>query len=264
MILTGPEIRANVAHGVKDVKDGVRKLIGLTRHEDVTTMDYIHVDPYDPELVGPNSVDLRLGDRLLVYDEGFRRHGYFSRARDPVEPILGESIYVEGPMVGVRHTLDMQQENATKELEIPEEGLILWPGTLYLGRTIECIGSNKFVPIVEGRSSVGRLGIHVHVTAGFCDLGFKGTITLEIHVIHPVRIYPNIPICQAYFLEPKGAIELYKGRYMNQEEPTASRFALPKDEIRENVYKDLPNPESPEWDEEKHNPPMGGPPSWKE
>ena len=118
----------------------------------------------------------------------------------------------------------MRAENRTETLTIPEDGLMLYPGVLYLGRTIECIGSNCFVPIVEGRSSVGRLGISVHVTAGFCDLGFKGTITLEMHVIHPVKIYPNVPICQAYFLKPEGAIELYKGRYQGQVEPTASRF----------------------------------------
>jgi dCTP deaminase len=156
--------------------------------------------------------------------------------------------------------LDMRKGNTTYELEIPEEGLILWPGILYLGRTIECIGSNKFVPIVEGRSSVGRLGIHVHVTAGFCDVGFKGTITLEIHVIHPVRVYPNIPICQAYFLKPEGKIELYKGRYQNQEDPTPSRFQMPKEQSNKNVYADLPDPGSDDWDEELHNPPMGGPP----
>ncbi len=150
--------------------------------------------------------------------------------------------------------LDMNRENKTIPLEIPETGIILLPNILYLGCTVECIGSNSFVPIVEGRSSVGRLGIHVHVTAGFCDLGFKGSITLEIHVIHPVRIYPNVPICQAYFLKPEGAIELYKGRYRDQLGPVPSRGHLHPD-----AYANLPDPESPEWDEAKHNPPMGGP-----
>lgn len=208
MILTGPEIRRLVGIGKWNQEKADRNPGNKLA---ISGMDAIHIDPYDPELVGPNSVDLRLGDKLLVYED------VIDGRRDPH---------------GWPMALDMKKPNPTSEIEIYEDGLILRPGILYLGRTIECIGSNKFVPIVEGRSSVGRLGIHVHVTAGFCDLGFKGTITLEIHVIHPVRIYPNIPICQAYFLEPKGAIELYKGRYMNQEEPTASRFSLSKEEFR--------------------------------
>jgi dCTP deaminase len=79
--------------------------------------------------------------------------------------------------------------------------------------------------------------MHVHVTAGFCDLGFRGTITLEIHVIHPIRVYPNIPICQAYFLKPQGVIELYNGRYSGQVDPTPSRFALKKSEYQEGELK---------------------------
>lgn len=184
MILTGPEINSQI------FSDG------------------IHVDPYDPKLVGPNSIDLRLGNKLLVYKNVARDFGF--------------------GFTSIPGILDMKKENQTVEFEIPEEGYALKPGVLYLGRTIETIGSEKFVPIVEGRSSVGRLGIHVHVTAGFCDIGFKGTITLEIHVVHPVIIYPNLPICQAYFLSPMGAIELYKGRYQGQVEPTASRFSRKK------------------------------------
>ena len=196
MILTGPEIRAQV-------EDGRFAEAGFGPS---TSMRHIHVDPYDPELVGPNSIDLRLGDSLLVY-EPLTTNGFNPERFEP---------------------LDMRKENPTIEVGIPDDGLVLEPGVLYLGRTIECIGSNAFVPIVEGRSSVGRLGIHVHVTAGFCDLGFKGTITLEIHVIHPVRVYPGVAICQAYFLEPRGEIELYKGRYQGQVEPTASRFSQKK------------------------------------
>lgn len=193
MILTGPEIRKQVASG------------GIT------------VSPHDPKLVGPNSVDLRLSNDLLVYEGAVKRFKDGSGARD--NPVY------EGPH---DRPLDMRKENETFRLDVPIDGLVLRPGILYLGRTIETIGSDKFVPIVEGRSSVGRLGIHVHVTAGFCDIGFRGTITLEIHCIHPVRIYPNVPICQAYFLSPQGEIELYKGRYQGQVEPTASRFSREK------------------------------------
>jgi len=222
MILTGPEIRSQIEMG----KELHGKPVTIRDHgEELPTgrtldkMNYIDIDPYDESLVGPNSVDLRLGDKLLVYEGVVKR---FEPYKDD-DPRLE----MESPVYHDRsRSLDMRGDNPTLELPIPYTGIILRPGILYLGRTIETIGSNSFVPIVEGRSSVGRLGIHVHVTAGFCDLGFRGTITLEIHVLHSVRIYPNVPICQAYFLRPEGEIELYKGRYQDQVEPTASRFGV--------------------------------------
>jgi len=258
MILTGPEIRNLVNLGrdldgkkVQEESDRgpnpsyknrvdfpvVSIDVLSTREYTDCRMNYIDIDPYDPELVGPNSVDLRLGDSLLMYKAGLLQHQRFDdelrRLNETVEarPDLRRS----GLEFGINNMtigcppLDMRDEaHPSYKVAIPKEGMVLWPGVLYLGRTIETIGSNSYVPIVEGRSSVGRLGIHVHVTAGFCDIGFRGTITLEIHVVHPVRIYPNIPICQAYFLEPAGAIELYKGRYQDQVEPTPSRFGIEK------------------------------------
>lgn len=228
MILTGPEIREQVRLGRE--REGKERKIQLPspRSENLVydvdcykyvvdeRMNYIDVEPYEKSLVGPNSIDLRLGDELLVYEDGFERHNRYESSR-------GARAFIHDA-ISLEDVLDLKAENKTHAFKIPEGGLILWPGILYLGRTIEIIGSNAFVPIVEGRSSVGRLGVHVHVTAGFCDLGFRGSITLEIHALHPIRIYPNLPICQAYFLEPRGAIELYKGRYQGQVDPTASRF----------------------------------------
>ena len=243
MILTGPEIRRQIAlgkerHGEKrrvevdSPRRGGAAMDSLCFRDIVDdSMNYIHTDPYEEELVGPNSVDLRLGNKMLVYQKmvGVNSGGVDGCGESPIYRNDG----------GVR-VLDMKRANSTIEINIPEEGIVLIPGILYLGCSVECIGSNNFVPIVEGRSSVGRLGIHVHVTAGFCDLGFKGSITLEIHVIHRVRIYPNVPICQAYFLKPEGAIELYKGRYRDQLGPVPSRGHLEK-----SAYADLPDPESP-------------------
>lgn len=201
MILTGPEIKKRVEGGD------------------------IQIEPFDPSLAGPNSVDLRLGDKLLVYEAGKERIDDLEWAVR-VQENLSVNKTIDGNRSPIRYpTIDMMGSNSTHDLLIDKSGIVLWPGVLYLGRTIETVGSDNFVPIIEGRSSVGRLGIHVHVTAGFCDLGFKGTITLEIHVIHPVVVYPNVPICQAYFLRPEGEIELYKGRYQNQVDPVPSRFA---------------------------------------
>jgi dCTP deaminase len=179
--------------------------------EDCIREGEIVVDPYDPKLVGPNSVDLRLHKDLKIYSE--------------LPPHRGRPGAMRGPPTE-HHPLDMKTSFSTRTMEIPEQGFLLKPNVLYLGRTIERVGSKAFVPMVEGRSSCGRLGLQVHMTAGFCDTGFEGTITLEMTVVHPLRIYPNVPICQVFFLRPEGKIRLYEGRYQGHVEPTASRMHL--------------------------------------
>ena len=83
--------------------------------------------------------------------------------------------------------------------------------------------------MLNGRSSVGRLGICIHITAGFGDIGFNGTWTLEITAIKPVRVYPNIEICQVSYFTPYGESKIkYDGRYQGQIDPTASRSNLEK------------------------------------
>lgn len=161
---------------------------------------------------GPNSVDVTLGSKLLTYF--------------PVEIIelsSGEKIVKQ---IQSQHTfIDIKGENKVYEIEIPEEGLILTPGLLYLGYTNEAIGSSFHIPMYEGRSSMGRLGIQSHVSAGFGDIGFDRQWTLEITVQHPVKFYPNIRIGQVYFekISKKQVLKaikedsLYKGKYKNQE-----------------------------------------------
>lgn len=167
------------------------------RIEEEVRAGRITIDPFDSFAVGPNSVDLLLAPEIARYN---RRRG------TPTQP------------------LDMRVATPTTTEEIGDDGYLLLPGVLHLARTIEVIGSDHYVPIVEGRSSVGRLGLSVHVTAGFCDTGFHGTITLEMHVIEPLRVYPRVPICQVYFLKPEGTIRLYEGRYQGQRAITASRM----------------------------------------
>lgn len=143
----------------------------------------IKIDPYREAQLNPNSYNLRLHEDLLVYTGDY---------------------------------LDMKTPNATKQLRIPAEGLVLEPNRLYLGRTIEHTTSNQYVPMLEGRSSVGRLGLFVHVTAGFGDVGFSGFWTLEMFCIQPVKIYANVEICQIYFHSIEGDYELYKsGKYQH-------------------------------------------------
>ncbi len=145
----------------------------------------IEIDPFDPRGINPNSYNLHLHDRMLVYT-------------DPV--------------------LDMKTPNDTQELLIPPEGLLLKPGKLYLGRTTEYTRTDYFVPMLEGRSSVGRLGLYVHVTAGFGDIGFAGFWTLEIQCVQPVRIYAGVGICQIYYHTIQGAYEPYRsGKYQHND-----------------------------------------------
>ncbi len=143
----------------------------------------IVIDPYEEKYLNPNSYNLRLHNMLLVYEEDI---------------------------------LDMKKPNKTKSLVIPEEGLVLEPGRLYLGRALEYTKTENYVPMLEGRSSIGRLGLYVHVTAGFGDVGFSGYWTLEIQCIQPIRIYPGVEICQIYYHSIEGEYENYcNGKYQN-------------------------------------------------
>src|SRR6516225_7068161 len=143
----------------------------------------LEIEPYDRKLLNPNSYNLRLSDELLVYTS---------------------------------HELDMAKPNDFERLTIPAEGMLLQPGKLYLGRTLEFTGTDGLVPMLEGRSSVGRLGLFIHVTAGFGDVGFRGFWTLEILCVQPVRIYAGVEICQIFYHTLEGRYENYKsGKYQN-------------------------------------------------
>ncbi len=137
----------------------------------------IVIDPFQEENLNPNSYNLTLHKELLTYEEV---------------------------------VLDMRKSNRVRRIEIPPEGLVLNPHQLYLGRTAERTETHYFVPMIEGRSSVGRLGLFVHVTAGFGDVGFCGYWTLEMFAVQPVRIYAGVPICQIFYHEIRGEISEYE------------------------------------------------------
>lgn len=169
----------------------------------------IEIEPFFPEQVNPNSYNLTLGDRLLVY----------------AVPPWWERAAMR--LRGDPWCLDMAKDNPTREVTIPPEGLRLKPGVLYLGATAEYTATHHFVPVIEGRSSVGRLGVCVHVTAGFGDHGFAAHWTLEVTVVHPVRVYPWVEICQIVYSTLEGEESPYEGRYAGQGAvPVASRLHL--------------------------------------
>ncbi len=138
----------------------------------------IIIDPFNEKQVNPNSYNLKLHNELVVYDSNI---------------------------------LDMKKDNTGTKMIIPEEGLLLESNKLYLGRTVEYTETHNLIPMLEGRSSVGRLGLFVHVTAGFGDVGFKGYWTLEIFCVQPIKIYPNIEICQIFYHSIDGDYTSYEG-----------------------------------------------------
>ena len=142
----------------------------------------IVIEPFRSECLGTNSYDVHLGKFLAVY---------------------------------VDDVLDAKKHNAIKEIEIGAEGFVIEPGTLYLGVTEEYTETHNSVPFLEGKSSVGRLGIDIHATAGKGDVGFCNTWTLEISCVHPVRIYAGMPIGQLIYFKVEGEIENYYNKKAN-------------------------------------------------
>jgi dCTP deaminase len=166
----------------------------------------IKIDPWDPAMVQPASVDLRLGDSFRV----FHNHRISSiDLRDP-------------------------PTNLTEEVVLPEgEPFVIHPGEFCLGRTLEWVElPDDIVARIEGKSSLGRLGLIVHATAGFCDPGWKGTLTLELNNLTrvPIKLYPGLPIAQLSFmtldraaLKPYGSDGL-GSHYQGQRAATESRY----------------------------------------
>jgi deoxycytidine triphosphate deaminase len=115
-------------------------------------------------------------------------------------------------------------QNPYTTISIPKEGLVLQPNTLYLGHTIEEMGSDHYVPIMQARSSVGRLGLYIYLNSGLGDLGFKRQWTLELHAIHPLKIYPEMKVGQMLFWKPVGDITLYQGKYKDAVGPQTSQI----------------------------------------
>ncbi|MCL1925442.1 MAG: dCTP deaminase [Defluviitaleaceae bacterium] len=145
----------------------------------------IIIEPFNEKRLNPNSYNLRLHDELLIYEDA---------------------------------VLDMKNRPKTKSIKIPKEGYTLETGKLYLARTIEKTVTNNFVPMLEGRSSIGRLGLFIHVTAGFGDVGFDGYWTLEMLCVQPIKIYPNIEIGQIYYHTIQGEYEPYSfGKYQKND-----------------------------------------------
>jgi dCTP deaminase len=122
--------------------------------------------------------------------------------------------------------LDPHVSYETIPERIGQWGVVLKPGILYLGATMEYTESHSAIPMINGRSSLARLGLVVHQTGGFGDLGFCGTWTLELSCIHPIRLYAGMQIAQICWFYPHGMPSYYNGKYVGQRSPTSSKFHL--------------------------------------
>ena len=142
----------------------------------------IVIEPYDRKCLGTNSYDVHLGKHLACYKD---------------------------------RVLDAKKHNKIEHFDIPETGFVLEPGTLYLGVTEEYTETHAAVPFLEGKSSIGRLGIDIHATAGKGDVGFCNTWTLEISVTMPVKVYAGMPIGQLIYFAVEGDIENYYNKKKN-------------------------------------------------
>lgn len=188
-MLSGPEI----------LKQTKPSLWGKTKY--LFTRNPIHlrpniiIEPFDPKFCGSNSYDIHLGPALRFYHKDVE--------------------------------LPPKDENATYEVVMtPEDGYLLWPGEFCLGTTVEYTETYNLVPQLSGRSSTARMGLAIHVTAGFGDDGFCGNWTLEIVNLsnNLVRLLPGMRLGQLYYLPIKGKSKEYAGRYKGQREATACRL----------------------------------------
>ncbi|MDB4809658.1 dCTP deaminase [bacterium] len=143
----------------------------------------LQIEPFQESRLNPNSYNLALHDELLIYEEV---------------------------------VLDAASPNRYRRIEIPSSGYTLQPNQLYLGRTVEYTETRGHVPMIQGRSSLGRLGLFINPGGSFGDAGYCGTWTLEMHCVQPVRIYPGMEICQIYYMQMHGDCDEYSSdKYQN-------------------------------------------------
>lgn len=153
-----------------------KEILKLVRTRDIV------IDPFRRDCLGTNSYDVHLGSCVATYKD---------------------------------RVLDAKRHNEVEFFDIGSDGFTLQPGVLYLGVTEEYTETHSTVPFLEGKSSIGRLGIDIHATAGKGDIGFCNTWTLEISCVQPVKIYAGMPIGQLIYFMVEGEVENYYNKKLN-------------------------------------------------
>lgn len=174
----------------------------------------ITFDP-PPAKINTNSVNLRLGPTLKMYQKHWVEH-------DRLEQYAKQIGWPKHSASFLCEPLDFAKKELTVEWEIPKGGQILWPNLLYLGSTLEYITSGPFILEENTRSGVARMGLSTNRTAGFGDSFFEGTLTYEITVVQPVIFYAGMQIAQVAFFRPDGEVTPYAGRYSGKRGPKES------------------------------------------
>ena len=149
----------------------------------------IIIEPFSANLVNPNSYNFRLNNYVRIYTSF------------PIDPMHAPE---------------------TELVEIPDTGLELEPNRLYLGSTVEKMGSPCYAPTYAARSSIARLGLFINLSAPLGDIGFVGHWTIQLHAVQPIIVYPHMEIGQIMFWKPMGEIQLYNGKYQDSQGPCAS------------------------------------------
>ncbi len=167
----------------------------------------IVIEPFRHESLGSNSYDVHLGSKIAIYKD---------------------------------RILDSRKHNKTTLITLPEDGFVLEPDKFYLGVTEEYTETHLHVPFLEGKSSVGRLGIDIHATAGKGDVGFCNHWTLEISVKQPVRVYSGMPIGQLIYFKVQGEVDTLYSKKFNAKYNT--RCDLPVESQMFRNFPDLQNP----------------------
>ena len=161
----------------------------------------IEITPFEPKHLNPASIDLTLGPYVLMYNGQDKDRDFSESYGRPLK--YETNRYVP---------LDCRKKMCTDRLRLHEDGEWLYPGHLYLMHTNERIKTLKYSPHLDGKSSIGRLGIVIHLTAGYGDPGFDGQYTLEVTVVHQTKVYPGMRFCQMRFHTLVGAVEDYSAR----------------------------------------------------
>lgn len=155
-------------------------------------LNRLHIKPFIEANINPNSYNYRLGETLLMI---------------------------------TNNIIDLKKPVKYKKIHLTEKGYVLQPGKLYLGSTVEEIGSNYYITSLIGRSSLGRLGLFLQITADLGHLGAKHCWTLELTTVQPLRIYPMMKIGQISFWVPEGMDDIkYNGEYAKYSIPHISEF----------------------------------------
>ncbi len=222
----------------------------------------IQISPYNEKFLNPGSYDLRLGKKVAVFAAttrgslGPEKHllpgtlGYLAAATgkkfrllagELLTPSAFDRVYeglLETEGIVPHGFLDAKKDNKLVTYELADgEGILLKPGIGYLMHTEERVRSDHFIPVLDGKSSLGRLFVTIHVTAGYGEIGFDGQYTLEVMVQHPVVLYAGMRIGQIRFHTAVGEKQSYQehGHYVGDKAlgpiPSQAHIQLKEDGI---------------------------------